>query len=135
MAKIRSLIPVKLLVSAAVVLILSSIARPVIETLATKEQVSQNVLLTAIPFVLFFVSLVLVYMALIVFAGKLLGNRLPEGVYRAIEYVLIAGIALGVVGMFQPWVFALFKISFFVLLLSTLSFILWSHVILKRARR
>jgi hypothetical protein len=135
MAKIRSLIPVKLLVSAAVVLILSPIARPVIETLATKEQVSQNVLLTAIPFVLFFVSLVLVYMALIVFAGKLLSNRVPEGVYRTIEYVLIAGIALGVVGMFQPWLFALFKISFFVLLLSTLSFILWSHVALKRARR
>ena len=135
MAKIRSLIPVKLLVSAAVVLILSPIARPVIETLATKEQVSQNVLLTAIPFVLFFVSLVLVYMALIVFAGKLLGNRVPEGVYRAIESVLIAGIALGVIGMFQPWLFALFKISFFVLLLSTLSFSLWSHITLKRARR
>jgi len=135
MVKIRSLIPVKLLVSAAVVLILSPIARPVIETLATRERVSQNVLLSAIPFVLFFVALVLVYMALIVFAGKLLSNRVPEGVYRTIEYVLIAGIALGVVGMFQPWLFALFKISFFVLLLSTLSFILWSHIILKRARR
>jgi hypothetical protein len=135
MGKIRSLIPVKLLVSAAAVLILSPIARPVIESLATKEQISQNVLLTAIPFVLFFVSLVLVYMALIVFAGKLLSNRIPEGVYRSIEYVLIAGIALGVLGMFQPWLFGLFKISFFVLLLSTLSFILWSHITLKRARR
>jgi len=135
MAKIRSLIPAKLLVSAAVVLILSPIARPVIETLATKEQVSQNVLLSAIPFVLFFVAMVLVYMALIVFAGKLLSNRVSEVVYRIIEYVLIAGIALGVLGMFQPWLFVLFKISFFVLLLSTLSFILWSHVILKRARR
>lgn len=135
MVKIRSLIPAKLLVSAAVVLILSPIARPVIETLATRERVSQNVLLSAIPFVLFFVALVLVYMALIVFAGKLLSNRVPEGVYRTIEYVLIAGIALGVVGMFQPWLFALFKISFFVLLLSTLSFILWSHITLKRARR
>ena len=135
MAKIRSLIPAKLLVSAAVVLILSPIARPVIETLATKEQVSQNVLLSAIPFVLFFVAMVLVYMALIVFAGKLLSNRVSEVVYRIIEYVLIAGIALGVLGMFQPWLFVLFKISFFVLLLSTLSFILWSHVILKRAHR
>lgn len=135
MVKIRSLIPAKLLVSAAVVLILSPIARPVIETLATRERVSQNVLLSAIPFVLFFVALVLGYMALIVFAGKLLSNRVPEGVYRTIEYVLIAGIALGVVGMFQPWLFALFKISFFVLLLSTLSFILWSHITLKRARR
>src|SRR5512136_1533027 len=120
MVKIRSLIPAKLLVSAAVVLILSPIARPAIETLATRERVSQNVLLSAIPFVMFFVSLVLVYMALIVFAGTLLSNRVPEGVYRTIEYVLIAGIALGVVGMFQPWLFALFKISFFVLLLSTL---------------
>jgi hypothetical protein len=135
MIKIRSLIPVKMLVSAAVMLILSPIARPVIETLATKEQASQNVLLSAIPFVLFFVSLVLVYMALIVFARNLLSNRVPEGVYRTIEYVLIAGIALGVLGMFQPWLFVLFKISFFLLLLSTLSFILWSHVILKRARR
>jgi hypothetical protein len=135
MVKIRSLIPVKLLVSAGVMLILSPVARPVVETLATKEKVSQNVLLTSIPFVLFFVSLVLVYMALIVFAGKLLSNRVPEAVYRTIEYVLIAGIALGVLGMFQPWVFALFKISFFVLLLSTLSFILWSHITLKRARR
>jgi hypothetical protein len=135
MAKIRSLIPAKLLVSAVVVLILSPIARPVIETLATKEQVSQNVLLSAIPFVLFFVAMVLVYMALIVFAGKLLSNRVSEVVYRIIEYVLIAGIALGVLGMFQPWLFVLFKISFFVLLLSTLSFILWSHVLLKRARR
>ena len=135
MVKIRSLIPVKLLVSAGVMLILSPVAKPVIETLATKEKVSENVLLTSIPFVLFFVSLVLLYMALIVFAGKLLSNRVPEAAYRTIEYVLIAGIALGVLGMFQPWVFALFKIGFFVLLLSTLSFILWSHITLKRARR
>jgi hypothetical protein len=135
MAKIRSLIPAKLLVSAAVMLILSPIARPLIETLATKERVSQNVLLSAIPFVLFFVAIMLVYMALIVFAGKLLSNRVSEVVYGIIEYVLIAGIVLGVLGMFQPWLFVLFKISFFLLLLSTLSFILWSHVILKRARR
>jgi hypothetical protein len=135
MAKIRSLIPAKLLVAAAVVLILSPFARPLLETLATKEQVSQNVLLSAIPFVLFFVAIVLAYMALIVFAGKLLSNRVSEVIYRIIEYALIVGIALGVLGMFQPWLFVLFKIGFFVLLLSTLSFILWSHVVLKRTRR
>jgi hypothetical protein len=135
MVDMRSLIPVKLLVSAAVVLILSPIARPVIETLATREEASQNVLLSAIPFVLFFVAIVLSYMALIVFAGKLLSNRVPEGVYRTIESALIACMALGVLGMFQPWLFALFRISFFVLLLSTLGFILWSHITLKRARR
>jgi hypothetical protein len=135
MAKIRSLVPAKLLVSAAGALILSPIARPVIETLATPEEMSENVLFSAIPFILVFVAIVLVYMALIVFAGKLLSNRVSEGVYHIIEYVLIAGIGLGVFGMFQPWLFISFKISFLVLLFSTLSFILWSHVILKRARR
>jgi len=135
MPKIRSLVPAKLLLSAAGALILSPLARPVIGTLVTPEEMSENVLLSAIPFILVFVAIVLVYMALIVFAGKLLGNRVSEGVYHVIEYVLIAGIGLGVFGMFQPWLFISFKISFLVLLLSTLSFILWSHVILKRARQ
>ena len=135
MPKIRSLVPAKLLLSAAGALILSPLARPVIGTLVTPEEMSENVLLSAIPFILVFVAIVLVYMALIVFAGKLLSNRVSEGVYHVIEYVLIAGIGLGVFGMFQPWLFISFKISFLVLLLSTLSFILWSHVILKRARQ
>jgi hypothetical protein len=38
--------------------------------------------------------------------------------------VLLAGIALGVLGLFRVWLFALFEVGFFVLLLSTLSFIL-----------
>jgi len=135
MPKIRSLVPAKLLLSAAGALILSPLARPGIGTLVTPEEMSENVLLSAIPFILVFVAIVLVYMALIVFAGKLLSNRVSEGVYHVIEYVLIAGIGLGVFGMFQPWLFISFKISFLVLLLSTLSFILWSHVILKRAHR
>jgi hypothetical protein len=135
MPKIRSLVPAKLLLSAAGALILSPLARPVIGTLVTPEEMSENVLLSAIPFILVFVAIVLVYMALIVFAGKLLGNRVSESLYHVIEYVLIAGIGLGVCGMFQPWLFSSFKISFLVLLLSTLSFILWSHVILKRARQ
>ena len=44
---------------------------------------------------------------------------------------LIGGILLGILGMFQPWVFGLYKTGFFVLLFSTLGFILWSHVVPK----
>jgi hypothetical protein len=70
-----------------------------------------------------------------VFVGKLLQERLAEAVFRGIEYAFIAGIALGVLGMFQPWLQALFKIGFFLLLFCMLGFILWSHVLFKRARR
>jgi len=44
----------------------------------------------------------------------------------------MAGIVLGILGIFQPWVFALYGPSFVVLLVSTLFFILWSHVQPKR---
>jgi hypothetical protein len=135
MGKIRPLIPVKLLVAAAVVFGLSFAARPLIGALVPPEQAASDVLIIAIPFLLIFVPIILAYMSVIVFVGKLLKERVPERVYRAIEYVFIAGIALGILSMFQPWLFALFKIGFLVLLASTLGFILWSHVIMKRTRR
>jgi lipoprotein signal peptidase len=135
MGKIRPLIPVKLLVAAAVVFGLSFTARPLIDALVPQEKATSDVLIIAIPFLLIFVPIILSYMAVIVFVGKLLRERIPERAYRAIEYVFIAGIALGILSMFQPWLFALFKIGFLVLLASTLGFILWSHVMVKRTRR
>jgi hypothetical protein len=135
MGKIRRLIPVKLLIAAAVVFGLSFATRPLIAALIPPEQASSDVLVIAIPFLFIFVPIILCYMSVIVFVGKLLQNRVPEKVYRAIEYVFIAGIGLGIFGMFQPWVFALFKIGFLVLLASVLGFIMWSHVVMKRTRR
>jgi hypothetical protein len=46
--------------------------------------------------------------------------------------ILIAGIVLGILGMFQPWIFQAYKYGFIVLLFSTLGFIVWSHVTPKR---
>ncbi len=135
MASVRRVIPLKLLISAAVLFALSFAARPLIAALVPPEQAASNILLIAIPYLLVFVPIILGYMALIVLVGKLLQEKLPEAVYRGIEYAFIAGIALGVLGMFQPWLQALFKIGFFLLLFCTLGFILWSHVLFKRARR
>ena len=135
MGKIRSLIPIKLLVAAAAVFGLSFAARPLIDAVIPPEQATTDVLIIAIPFLLIFVPIILAYMAVIVFVGKVLKERVPEAVHRAIEYVFIAGIALGILSMFQPWLFSLFKIGFLVLLASTLGFILWSHVSMKRTRR
>jgi len=135
MGRIRRLIPLKLLSSAVVIFALSFAARPLFAALVPPEQASSNILLIAVPYLLVFLPIILGYMALIVFAGKLLQEKLPEAIYRIIEYVFIAGIALGVLGMFQPWQQALFKIGFFLLLFCTLGFILWSHVLFRRARR
>lgn len=133
--KIRPLIPLKLLISAAVLFGLSFAARPALNALVPDLQTSSNVLLLAIPFLLIFVPVILVFMALIVFISKLLHQRVPEGPYKVIEYIFIAGIFLGILCMFQPWVFVLFKIGFFVLFGSLLGFMIWSHLVMKHKRR
>ncbi len=133
--KIRPLIPLKLLIAAAVLFGLSWGARPALTALVPDLEQSTDILLLAIPFLLVFVPIILCYMSLIVFVGKILYQKVPEGVYKAIEYVFIAGIVLGILCMFQPWAFLLFKVGFFVLFGSLLGFMIWSHVARKQTRR
>jgi hypothetical protein len=135
MAKIRPLIPLKLLISAAVLFGLSFGARPVLTALVPDFANSTNVLVIALPFLLVFVPLILTFMSFIVFLSKLLYQRVPETVYRIIEYVFIVGIVLGILSMFQPWTFLLFKPGFFMLFGSLIGFMIWSHVPMKRERR
>jgi hypothetical protein len=135
MRKIRPLIPLKLMIAAAVVLALSPAARPVLRMLFGEERVGSDVLLVAIPFLMIFVPIILGFMALIVFVSKLLEGRVPESIYKIIEYLFVAGIALGIFGMFQPWLFPLFRLGFLVLFGSLLGFMVWSHVLVKRKKR
>jgi hypothetical protein len=132
MAKARSLIPVTLLIVMAVVLALGLLANYFILPRMSEEQLADNVLLNAIPFILIFVAILLAFIALIVVVARVLDNNISPRIHRIIETVLIAGIVLGVVSMFQPWLFAAFKYGFVLLLVSTLSFILWSHVTPRR---
>ncbi len=48
--------------------------------------------------------------------------------HSLLERIMIGGILLGVIGMFQPWVFGLFGWGFLVLALSTLGFTVISNV-------
>ena len=57
-----------------------------------------------------------------------LNHNISQRAFGLIEKVIIAGILLGTVGMFQPWVLPAYGIGFHVLLLSTLAYIVWSHV-------
>jgi hypothetical protein len=135
MAKIRLRIPVKLFIAIAITLVLGLVAGPVIKAITTQEQQSKNVLLSAIPFILIFVSILLTFISLIYMSASLLNDNISSRLYKSVENVLISGIVLGIFGMFQPWIMLLYKVGFMVLLVSTLGFIWWSHVKPKVIRR
>jgi len=85
-------------------------------------------------FITTFLAILMVYIFFIIVpVAILLNGRISKRIYDPIEKIIIAGIVLGVIGMFQPWTHALYRIGFFVLLASTLSFIVWSHVTPKAA--
>jgi len=60
-------------------------------------------------------------------AAKLNGN-ISQRAFGLIEKTIIGGILLGIVGMFQPWVLPAYGLGFHVLLVSTLAYVVWSHV-------
>jgi hypothetical protein len=130
--KYRPRVPIALPLIALALLVLGLLASPFIQNRATPEQLANNVLLSAIPFILIFVAIILFFITLIVLIATALSNNISVRAYRIIETILIAGIVLGVVGMFQPWLFEAYKYGFLVLLFSTLSFIVWSHVTPRR---
>jgi hypothetical protein len=135
MAKIRSLIPVRLFVVIVFVFIAGAAAGPIIAAVTTEQQLARNIMLVGLPFILIFIGIVLTFIGIIAIAARALSNNIPPRVYRIIESVLIAGIVLGVFSIYQPWFFTAYRYGFIVLLISTLGFILWSHVLPKREMR
>jgi hypothetical protein len=128
-------LPIRLFISVAVLLILGVIAGPIIRSAATEEQLNTNVLLGAIPFILIFVAIILAFISVISMVASALNENVAVRTYQIVEYIIIGGIVFGIVGMFQPWLFLWYRYGFVVLLISTLSFILWSHVVPKSIQR
>jgi magnesium-transporting ATPase (P-type) len=92
------------------------------------EAKQQEVLIKAIPFVAIFVAIVLVFICLVVVVAVGLEGKVPLRSYRPIEYLLIAGIILGVIGLFQGWKLFVYQFGFLVVLFSLLMFMIWSHL-------
>jgi hypothetical protein len=92
------------------------------------EAKQQEVLIKAIPFVAIFVGIVLAFICLIVIVAVGLEGKVPLRSYRPIEYLLVAGIILGVVGLFQGWKLFVYQFGFLVVLFSLLMFMIWSHL-------
>lgn len=60
--------------------------------------------------------------------ARQLKDKVPRRLYSLIEGLIIGGIVLGILGLFQPWVLWGFRIGFGVLFYSTLAYVVWSHV-------
>ena len=120
--------PKTLPIIATILIIVGLILTRLIPSLATPEQMATNVLLNALPFIFVFVGILLFFITLIVIIARAVSGKISRKTYGIIESVIIAGIVLGVISMFQPWSFPMFRYGFVLLLLSTLSFIVWSHV-------
>jgi len=73
------------------------------------------------------------YICGIAFLSRTLSGKISERVFGLVQKIFVAGILLGVAGMFQPWVQALYWIGFLVLFISTWSFTVWGYVIPKPA--
>jgi hypothetical protein len=128
-------VPLGLPISVAILLILGSIAGPLIRSNFTEKERAANVFLEAIPFILIFVAIILMFITLITLTASVLNDNIPRRTHQLVERIIIFGIVGGVIGMFQPWWFLAYKYGFSVLLISTLSFILWSHIRPRRALR
>ncbi|HEC23006.1 MAG TPA: hypothetical protein ENI95_08825 [Chloroflexi bacterium] len=134
MAKIRPRVPIGLPITGVILLVAGLFIGPILHANIPEEKFAENVLLNAIPFILIFVAIVLFYITVIWLVASVLNNNVSHRLYRIIEAIIIAGIVSGVVGMFQPWAFILYRVGFHVLLISTIAYIMWSHIIPKGAR-
>ena len=87
-----------------------------------------NVIVIAVPFICYFVAIILVYIFLINVISQILNHKISPKVYKPLNFIFIAGIIGGIILMLQPFTIVLFKISFMVVLVSLLLFMVWSHV-------
>lgn len=103
-------------------------------TQALSETQQEEVLVKGIPFVAVFIAILLVFVFVIVAAALLFSGKIPPRAYRPIEGIIIAGIVIGVVGLFQGWTLFGYEYGFLLLLISLAAFMIWSHIAPQTAR-
>lgn len=121
-------LPKSLPISGVVLLVLGVIAIPVVQNIFSEEQLARNAILSGIPFILIFAAIIIFFMSFIWFLSNRLNFRISARIYDLVEKIIIGGIILGIILMFQPWVFVLFRYGFYLLLIATLAFLAWSHI-------
>lgn len=113
---------VRPLIVGAVLVSMSLILKAVLPRFLPKET-GQGVAFFATLF-----AILSAYISGIAFLSRVLSGKISQRVFSLVEKIFIAGILLGIAGMFQPWVQALYWIGFLVLFASTWSFTVWGYV-------
>jgi hypothetical protein len=108
--------------------IAGAMAIPYVDGLDPKTR-ADAVIVNGIPFILIFIGVIVAFIDFIILMATLLNNKISEKTYRPIERVCIGGIVFGVVGMFQPFVIWWYTFGFVILLVSTIGYIFWSHIV------
>jgi hypothetical protein len=135
MDKSRKRMVIGFFTTAIILWLVGAVAQPLITNYTTPQQRADNAMLGGIPFILIFIGIILAFIGSIALLAGLLNHHISAAVHTPIMNILIAGILLGIFGLFQPFFFQLYKIGFNVLLISTIGYIVWSHIIPKQARR
>ena len=87
--------------------------------------------MTLAIFIPIFIAIVVAFGFFIAFVARKLNGNISQRLFSIIEGSLIAGILLGIVGLFQPWTLWGYGTGFHVLLICTLGYVVWSHVMPK----
>ncbi|MEZ4669647.1 MAG: hypothetical protein R3E39_17210 [Anaerolineae bacterium] len=127
--------PIKRLGTAAIIAFVIAVLFPVISNALLSEEARKSVLIHAIPFFAAFVGILLLFILVIFLVALRYNGKVPGRCYSGIEYTIIAGILGGVICLFQPFSFVPYHYGFILVLVSLLSFILWSHVVPATARQ
>lgn len=129
----RYFTPVKWLGGIALALFVVAVAFSTVVPSMVDDATRRSVLFNALPFFFAFVGVLLLFILLIVLVALRFNGRIPGRTYKSVELLIIAGILFGTVCLFNPWHFVPYRYGFLLVLVSTLSFILWSHVLPPRA--
>jgi len=120
--------PKRLLYAMAILVGVGLVAGPVSQLIIPPEEMNKAILILGLPFLSIFIAILLGFIYFIFVVASRLNGVVEMRVYRPIEAIIIAGILIGVFGMFQPFNILGYQYGFIVLLISTLAFIVWSHV-------
>ena len=121
-------VPKWLLIWGVVMLLFGIFVAPMITNNYSEEALNRNAILSGFQFLSIFIAVIIFYASAIWYLAYKLNGRIPDRIYRIIEFALIGGIILGIIGMFQPWFFPAFRYGFYLLLASTIGYIAFSHI-------
>jgi hypothetical protein len=123
--------PIKYLGGSAIIAVIISLIFPSISAALLDEETRTAVLIQAIPFVAAFIAVLLTFILLIFIVALRFNGKIPARTYVPVERTIIVGILAGVVLLFQPFHFVGYRYGFLLLLVSLLTFIVFSHVVPK----